>query len=80
MQLGKHLVPKGTDIFINIAMVHLNPSLYPRPYEFNPENFNAENMAKRPQYSYLPFSAGARNCLGKPPEGVKDVISVTQHE
>ena len=46
-------------------MVHRNPNVYENPLVWNPENFSAENMEKRNNYSFLGFSGGPRGCIGK---------------
>lgn len=59
------MVPKETVIFINIHKLQRDPDHYKNPNEFNPENFNIDNAAKRHPYAHIPFSAGPRNCIGQ---------------
>jgi cytochrome P450 len=61
---GQYTIPAGITIFIQIYMLHRNPEFYPNPEEFNPDNFLPERVRERPPYAYIPFSAGARNCIG----------------
>ncbi|XP_049825817.1 cytochrome P450 4C1-like [Aethina tumida] len=57
-------IPEDIDILIPIFRLHRNPKYYPDPLKFNPERFSPEQIAKRPQYAYIPFSGGPRNCIG----------------
>ncbi|VVC27500.1 Hypothetical protein CINCED_3A009624 [Cinara cedri] len=61
---GNHTLPKGTICCITPLITHRNPELYPNPKSFNPDNFNADNVAKRHKYSFIAFSGGPRNCIG----------------
>nr|CAI5848788.1 unnamed protein product [Callosobruchus analis] len=40
-----------------------DPEQYENPNEFDPSRFE-DNDGKRP-YSFVPFSAGPRNCIGE---------------
>ncbi|VVC42646.1 Cytochrome P450, conserved site,Cytochrome P450,Cytochrome P450, E-class, group I [Cinara cedri] len=61
---GNHTLPKGTVCIITPVITHYNPELYPNPKSFNPDNFNAENVAKRHKYGFIAFSGGPRSCIG----------------
>jgi len=56
-------LPKGTVVLIYQHCVHLNRNHWKDPLSFNPERF-FEDRERHP-YSFIPFSSGQRNCLGK---------------
>uniref|UniRef100_A0A1E1WM70 Cytochrome P450 n=1 Tax=Pectinophora gossypiella TaxID=13191 RepID=A0A1E1WM70_PECGO len=64
-ELGGYTVPAGTIVQIDIFDCHRNPEIWPEPEKFIPERFLPENCVGRHSYAYIPFSAGARNCIGQ---------------
>lgn len=60
-----YLVPANTTIIIATYKIHRDPNTYPDPEKFNPDNFLPEKSASRHYYSYIPFSAGPRSCVGR---------------
>ncbi|XP_055947998.1 cytochrome P450 3A8-like [Argiope bruennichi] len=57
-------IPKGMIVSIPVIAVHRDPKYWPDPEKFDPDRFTPEQRAQRDPYSYLPFGAGPRNCLG----------------
>lgn len=60
-----YTVPAGTTVVIGTYKIHRREDLYPQPERFNPDNFLPERTQARHYYSYIPFSAGPRSCVGK---------------
>lgn len=64
LDIGDHKLPKGCSVVLVIIKVHRTDELWPNPLKFDPDRFLPEEVAKRHPYSYIPFSAGPRNCIG----------------
>jgi len=61
----KHTIPAGTELMISIFNMHRRANIWGEKAEvFDPDHFLPENVKKRHPYSYIPFSAGIRNCIG----------------
>ncbi|KAF5277796.1 hypothetical protein FQR65_LT03776 [Abscondita terminalis] len=59
------VIPKGVVLILFLYQLHRDASLFTNPDEFDPERFNPENSKNMTVYSYVPFSAGPRNCIGQ---------------
>jgi cytochrome P450 family 4 len=42
-----------------------DPEIWDNPEEFQPERFDVVQSSDKFTYSYIPFSAGQRNCIGQ---------------
>lgn len=54
-----------TTVTVYPYILHRREDIYPNPEEFIPERFLDENNKAKFLFGYIPFSAGARNCIGK---------------
>ncbi|XP_010945768.1 thromboxane-A synthase isoform X1 [Camelus dromedarius] len=61
--LGQH-IPAGTVVETAVGALHHDPKYWPSPETFDPERFTAEAQRSRRPFTYLPFGAGPRSCLG----------------
>jgi cytochrome P450 family 4 len=60
-----YTIPAGTTVIIGIFKLHRDPKTFENPETFDPDNFLPEKAASRHYYSYIPFSAGPRSCVGR---------------
>ncbi len=57
-------IEKGDTIVLCSYAVHHSPKYWSDPDTFDPDRFSPEGLRARAKYSYLPFGAGKRACIG----------------
>ena len=57
-------ITAGTMVVIAPWLLHRHRQLWDEPERFMPERFLPQSAGRRPKYTYLPFGAGPRVCLG----------------
>ncbi|XP_029651414.2 thromboxane-A synthase [Octopus sinensis] len=57
-------IPENLTVRIAVDALHYNPKYWPEPEKFIPERFSEEAKSKQVPFTYLPFGAGPRMCLG----------------
>ncbi|CAF1301007.1 unnamed protein product [Rotaria sordida] len=58
---GKHIhVKKGTELVLNLYMLHHSEKYWPEPSKFDPSRFDQGQSE-----AFLPFAAGSRSCIGQ---------------
>ncbi|KAI1768421.1 cytochrome P450 [Hypoxylon sp. FL1150] len=60
----KWQIPAGTPVGMAVLMIHLDETLYPDPYRFNPERWMHPDARRKSEKTFAPFSRGSRMCLG----------------
>jgi cytochrome P450 len=63
--LGDYVVPAGAYIHVSQYLVHRDARYFPDPERFDPLRWTPEDAAARPRFSYFPFGAGSRKCVGE---------------
>jgi cytochrome P450 len=65
VEIGGFPYPPGVALFANAYLLHHDPAVYPKPYEFRPERFLESEGGQKPgTYTWIPFGGGRRRCLG----------------
>lgn len=58
-------IEAGTKIIICMGASQVDPDYYANPLHFDPSRFDSEITSNVTDFSYLPFGAGPRMCIGK---------------
>ena len=61
---GGYRAPAGSYLAITIYAIHRHPDFWPDPERFDPDRFDPDRSESRHSYSYIPFAAGPRACIG----------------
>ena len=61
--LGSCPVREKTDVWLCLYQLHRDPRWYSNPHEFQPERWLT--CEAKPPFTYLPFGAGPRVCIGQ---------------
>jgi cytochrome P450 len=62
--VGGFPIPKGSTLVLFLYGTHRRRDLWDRPEDFNPDRFLEAERAKQTPFSFLPFAAGPRVCVG----------------
>jgi enediyne biosynthesis protein E7 len=63
--LGGYDIPAGANVLLPLYLLHRDGRFWKDPERFWPERFAPEHEAERPRFSYMPFAAGPRHCIGE---------------
>ena len=65
LEVSGYRVTAGTTLAIGRRSVQRDPALWESPNTFDPDRFSPQQSAARDRWSYLPFGAGPRSCIGQ---------------
>ena len=63
-RVGDVSIPRGSMVIVYVYGAHHAPRYWRNPESFNTERFTKENDKVRTPFTYLPFGAGPRGCIG----------------
>jgi cytochrome P450 len=58
------LVSGGEGVFVSFMALHRHPDLWPDALTFDPQRFVDQPALDRERFTYVPFGAGPRSCIG----------------
>jgi cytochrome P450 len=64
-RIGNEDVRAGTAVYIPVYAVHRHEAYWREPDEFDPGRFERQAVKALDRYTYLPFGAGPRICIGQ---------------
>jgi cytochrome P450 len=73
-----HKIKAGDKVVILAYVMHHSPKYWDNPETFDPERFAPERAKKRVKYSYLPFAAGKRSCIGGALSQIENTLALVQ--
>ncbi|MCL4767102.1 MAG: cytochrome P450 [Hyphomicrobiaceae bacterium] len=75
--IGGREIRPGDRIVMFAYGVHHSPKYWDAPEEFRPERWMDDAARKRVKYTYLPFGAGKRSCIGGAMSQVENTLALS---
>ncbi len=76
-EIGGVQINPGDRVTLFAYGAHHNPKFWEKPEEFVPERWMAGNAKKHVKYSYIPFGAGKRACIGGAMSQVENTLALS---
>jgi cytochrome P450 len=73
-RIGDCTLPAGSVVVLSQYVTQRDARWFPNPDAFDPGRWTTEARSARPRFSYFPFSAGSRACLGEAFAGMEGVL------
>lgn len=64
VELGGVVLPEGAEVVFSPHALHHDPASFEEPHRFDPDRWSPDRAAEVPQGAFVPFGAGARQCVG----------------
>jgi cytochrome P450 len=64
-EVGPYRLPAGTTVLMSQFVAHRDPRRFTDPLRFDPDRFAPAGRSTFPKFSYFPFGAGFRQCIGE---------------
>jgi cytochrome P450 len=64
VEISGHTFQKGSSFLISPYAIHRHPIFFDHADEFHPERFEKDQASSTLNYTYFPFGAGPRGCIG----------------
>ena len=75
-------IPAHTHVLVSPYLMHRDQRFFSDPMQFRPERWEPEAARLQPPFTFLPFGAGPRNCIGESfawMEGILVLATIAQH-
>ena len=76
-EIGDKKVEPGDRVVMFAYGVHHDARFWEAPEEFRPERWMGDAAKKRQKYTYLPFGAGRRSCIGGAMSQVENTLALS---
>jgi cytochrome P450 len=63
-RVGDLVIPRGSTVVVFVYGAHHSPRYWENPEHFDPERFTKANEKLQTPFTWLPFGAGPRGCIG----------------